>query len=77
MYRSKEEIRKSNKKLYSKAPTIEQIMQVKEALGLSENKLEVLFSIPAGTIKRIKWSGRTLNALYWNRFYLILKKLPK
>lgn len=64
-----------NKKKYGRPPSLEEINMVLKVLKIKDSKLETFFGMPADTMKRIRWCGRTIPRRYWHLFYFVLDDL--
>ncbi len=58
-----------NRRLYLKAPTIEQIEKFRKKLKVSAAQFERFFGIPRATIRNIRVGGRDLPVKFWNIIY--------
>lgn len=61
-----------NQLKYGKPPTIAEIDRVKKILRAPDRIIEIVFTMPTDTIKRVRYNGRQIPSKYWHYFYITL-----
>lgn len=61
-----------NRERYKVAPSIEQLNSVLKYMRTKDSILEIVWLMPTGTLKRVRYSGRQIPSPYWHLFYIVL-----